>query len=71
MSKVKPHTITGLIKFTTTHDEFTRLSDALLKEIARNPKRLKIDFDQIVVIGTVAGENIFEIRFIKFLDDEQ
>lgn len=68
----RPHKVTGLIQFSTTKDEFLKLAGRFISDVKTNPDRqYPIEFDKIVVLGTVGGQDIFQIRFIKFTDNEQ
>lgn len=71
MNELRPHKVVGLVKFMTTKEEFKKLAARLISEVAQDPTKMVIDFDQIIVLGTVEGRDVFEIRFVKFIDDEQ
>lgn len=59
----------ALIKFTSRED----FDKCTTPEHLRFLKNLKapMDYDQILVFGTVSGHEILEIRFIKYYSNEQ
>lgn len=64
--EIPPHKIMGLVKFGTTKKEFLQLSANFIKKMVEDKTIMPFQWDQIQVVGTVDGEDILELRFIKF-----
>lgn len=61
--------VMALIKFDTTREEFFQCIRDKIAGIA--DKKMPFEYDKILIVGTVNGEILNEIRFIKFKKNEQ
>jgi hypothetical protein len=68
MSKLTEDKIVGLVKFTDRSD-FDRCVNSEFVTKLRT-ERFPSDYDQVLIIGTVRGHDVLEVRFIKTKKDE-
>ena len=66
----RPYKIVGLVKFATSREDFEKLAKGLIEKVKAEPEKFSLSFDQILVLGRVSGHDIFEVRFIKFEDEQ-
>lgn len=65
--ELAPHKVVGVVKFATDKETFKKVAMDYIHRIIEHGAKVPFAYDKILVIGTVNGKDIFEIRFIKFI----